>query len=1155
MKKNYENGCFCGKRSLQKFLLVMKFTFLMILLTALQSFGSVYSQTTKLSVNLQNATLTDVFTEIEKQSEFRFLYNNDLLENKNQGTVNFVDKTVEEILDLILAGTGSKYSVLSNNLIVISPVEITSPQNGVTGRVTSANGESLPGVTVLVKGTAQGTVTDVDGNYSIGNIPENAILVFSFVGMQTQEIAVENQSQIDVVLRDETIGLEEVVAIGYGVQKRATLTGSIGSVRADELTQRPAANTTELLQGQISGLITRQSSGLPGADGTTLNIRGFGSPLVIVDGIQTALAQVDPNDIESISVLKDASAAVYGARAGNGVILVTTKRGTEKPSQITYHGSVSVTQPTFLAEQVSAREWAEMLDESGLNPDNYGPNHVHYDPDSKTLINQVDGSIYEGYNWAKAIYRSWTPQYQHNLSARGGNEKIRYFVSGGFTDQESNFKSGDYDFNRYNIRSNIDASITDDLAVSVDFSYHTTLLDKANFDVSDVFNNINSARPVYPYVHEADPSRAAYSGGARTPYYKTFKDYSGFIEERGNVLRGIMELRYSFPMIQGLEAKARLNYEDIFSWNKNVNKPFAVWDYDALAAANGQDPWIQQGVESQNLMSVYSDRINRLLPLVTLEYSKIFNDHNFKGMIVSETWTTKKTTLQGDRKDVLSFEAPFLNYASQEGKDNSETLHKTARSSVIGRLNYDYMGKYLLEVAMRADASAEYPPEGRWGYFPSVSAGWRISEETFMKDNYNALNNLKLRASYGVLGNDAVSSFDYLTGFNITDNYYIFGATPAPVISSAGLANPDITWETMKISNIGLDGIFWDGLFGFEIDAFYRLRENILATPQTQVPSTFGASLPQVNMNKRDNRGFEITFTHVNKIGDVTYNLAPMFSWSRGKFVKLDENKLPVTNDLDEETREFNRLWNERYVDEGQWDDRYWGFISDGFFMSQEEIDEHLIDQDQNGNQTLRVGDIRYKDLNGDNYIDWRDQQVIGKSGLPKIMYSLNMGAQYKGLSVHTLWQGAADYTVTFTDRAAAPFHSEGIPLKEHYEYRAITDTDANGNEYITNPNDFKLPPVTQNGRTANNTRASDFWTFNGRFLRLKNINVSYTLPQKVITNTGINNCVLYLSGTNVLTISNLGIWKKSFDPEIPVVNNRQYPPVKTLTLGLKLTI
>ncbi|MBN2636342.1 MAG: TonB-dependent receptor [Prolixibacteraceae bacterium] len=1029
-------------------------------------------------------------------------------------------------------------------------------QVSISGTVVDEQGQTLPGVAVVLQGTVSGTVTNVDGIYTI-TAPADGTLEFSFVGMQTVVEPINLRTTVNVTMKTDAIGLEEVVAVGYGVQKKATLTGSVGNVKAEELLQRPVANTTELLQGQVAGLVTRQASGLPGSDGTILNIRGFGdNPLILIDGIEGDLSQIDPNDVESLSVLKDAAAAVYGARAGNGVILVTTKRGQVKRSQITYNGSVSLTRPTFLPELVNAREWAELLSESGLNPDNYSPKHLHYDSESKRLINTLDNSDFAGYDWNEALYKNWAPQHQHNISASGGSDKIKYFISAGFTDQESAFKSGDYDFNRYNVRSNIDAEITKDLGISLDLSYRNTILDKANFSEDNMYNSLLTAKPVYPIVHEADPARAATSGFLqRSPYYQTIKEFTGSQEYRDYAIQGALELRYSFPMLKGLTAKVRLNYEQLFSWDKTVNKPFDVWEYNYIAANAGQDPWIKWGTQNSNDMRVYSDRATEILPVFSLTYNKTVKNHNFKGLLVSETQTNNWTSLLGTRKDILSFEAPFLNFASEEGKDNAENFTQRARTSFIGRLNYDYAGKYMFEAAMRADASAEYPPSTRWGYFPSISAGWRISEESFIKDNFKAIDNLKIRGSYGVLGNDAISSFDYLTGYTISTDFYVYGTTPAPIIASAGLANPSITWETMKISNIGLDGNFWDGLLGFEIDAFYRLREGILAQPTEQFPSTFGASLPLTNLNKRDNRGIEIVLTHTNKIGSFSYDISPIFSWSRGKYVELDENVLPVTDDLDEATLEFNRLWNERYVNEGQWDDRVWGYVSDGFFMNQQQITEHLINQDQADNKTLKVGDLIYKDLNGDNLIDWRDQKVIGKSGLPKTMYSLDMGAQYKGFSLRMLWQGGADYIVTIAGGAAAPFVNESIPIEQHYSYRAIIGKDADGNDYITNPDNFKLPPVTQNGSTANNNKTNDFWTYNAAFLRLKNINISYSLPENVLKTIGFENCIIYFSGTNLFSISNLGIWKDSYDPEIQWANNMHYPPVKTATFGLRFTL
>jgi len=806
---------------------------------------------------------------------------------------------------------------------------------------------------------------------------------------------------------------------------------------------------------------------------------------------------------------------------------------------------------------VNATKWAELLNESGLDPEDYSPNHISYDTEANQLINNIDGSIYKGYNWSEELYRNWVPQQQHNLSAQGGNKKTKYYISAGITDQESTFKSGDYDFDRYNVRSNIDVNVTRNLSVSVDFSYRKIKLDKANFDTYGMYNSLTTAKPIFPIIHEVDPSKATYAGFVqRSPYFETFKDYSGFIENNENLIQGVLQLKYTIPKIEGLLAKVRLNYEEMSSWDKKVSKPFDVWEYDPLAANTGDDPWIYQGIRNNNEMSVSSARYLELMPSIVLEYQKGFGNHNVKGMLVSETQTYSMTHLQGYRKDILSYQAPLLKYASQEGQSNSESILERARSSFIGRLNYDYSGKYLLAFAIRADASAEYPPKGRWGYFPSISAAWRISDESFVRDKISAINNLKLRASYGVLGNDAVSSFDYLTGYNITDRSYIFGTTASPIITSAGIENPDITWETMQISNIGLEGSFWNSLLGFEIDGFYRLRKDILAIPAENVPSTFGGDLPKTNLNKRDNRGFEIKLTHYHHIGEFFYHITPIFSWARGKHVKLEEEVLPVTGNFDEETLEFNRLWNERYVQEGGWDDLKWGYLSNGFFMNEQEIEEYEIDQDQNGNQTLKVGDIKYKDINGDNYIDWRDEKVIGTTGLPKKMYSLDLGFGFKGFTLNMLWQGAADYFIKVTGPAAAPFSNESIPLEQHYKYRAVVSVDDEGNNFISNPDDFELPPLYESGgRTDNNSKESDFWNLDTKYLRLKNLYVSYSMPKKLIRFAGAHQCILYLSGANLYTISNLGIWKKSFDPEVPLADNRKYPPIKTLTFGLKITL
>lgn len=1027
-------------------------------------------------------------------------------------------------------------------LVVFNSLTVLAQEKSLTGTVTDASGGALPGVSVVIKGTTTGTISDIEGNYSL-NVDMGKAIVFSFLGMKSQEIQYTGQMTIDIVMIDDALQMDELVVVGYGTQKKKTLTGAVGSIKSDDLVQRPVSNTTQLLQGQIAGLQTRQSNGLPGADEATLSIRGFGTPLVLVDGMQSSMANVDPNDIETISVLKDGAAAIYGARGGNGVILVTTKRGKKGDAKIEYHGNMSFTQPTFRPKHVNAGQWAELMHEAGKDPNASSPNHVVYDPETNKLTNAADGSIFEGYNWSESIMKDWVAQQQHNVSARGGSENVSYFVSMGFVDQASNFKSGDYEFQRYNVRANIDAKINKNLSIKADFVYRKNTIDKANFDVEKMYNDLQTAKPVYSIEHEADPKRASWSGFVqRSPYAQTLKEFSGSIENKTSALLGNLELKYDIPFVKGLSATAQLKYEDIYVLNKKVSKPFDVWSYDQLAAEANEDPWGYHGTQNINSIMVTSHRTEELLPSFRINYERSFGEHNVQAFVLTETRTYLEESLQGSRKDLLSFDAPFLDYAANE-IDNSEGKFEHRRSSFVGRLNYDYASKYLFEFIMRADASANYPKGSRWGYFPGVSAGWRLSEESFIKDNLSFVDNLKLRGSYAQIGKDQSANFRYLAGYVVSDTPYVLGDSPAQNIYPLGLPNPNTTWEKMTMTNVGLDATLWSGKFGFEFDYFYRSHYDILSDAVSQVPNTFGSTPPRLNTDEKDNRGFEIVLSHHNQVGDFKYSISPMFSWARSKWVKKDED---ISDDP-----EYNRRHNKT----GRWADEKWGYLSDGFFMNQDEIDNHLVDQDQNGNQTILPGDIKYKDVNGDNVIDWRDEAVIGKSGLPKINYGLKLDAEYKNFNLYMLFQGATDYMVTFSGSAAAPFSNESIPLDYHYDNRMILEKDENGRPlFVTNPG-AALPAVSENGLNSNNKKASDFWSYDAHFFRLKNVNLSYTLPKDIVKRAGIDNCQFYVSATNLWTVSNLGIFKDSFDPEEPGANNRDYPNVKTITLGIKLSL
>jgi TonB-linked SusC/RagA family outer membrane protein len=1021
-------------------------------------------------------------------------------------------------------------------------------QQIVSGTVSDSEGNPLPGVSIVELNTTNGVVSDFDGNFQL-SVDSNAVLVFSYLGYITQQVS-DLSSSMSVTLEEDVSKLEEVVVVGYGSQTKKTLTGAVGTVDSEALTLKPAQNTSELMMGQVAGLSTRQAGALPGSDFATLRIRNFEAPLILVDGIVATFGQVDPNDIESISVLKDGAASIYGARAGNGVILITTKRGTDRGegAKFAYHGTTTWSSPITQPNTLGIHDYGVLLEENGLGFENEAPGYLSWDASRKKVYNNLTGEDFDGFDWYDYVYRSWTPQKQHNLSARGRSKSIGYFISVGYTDTESAFRDADYALERYNVRSNLDAEFNDNLSASLDFSYFQTTLDRANFNLTEMYNRLATGKPTHRPLYP-DPTYPSHSGSA-TPYspvYMLKKDYTGTTVERDNNLRAAISLTYDVPFIPGLEATASLNMEAQNEWNKNIVKQFMMYTYDP-SYGEGDAAYIPFGTYRRDNISVNADRDMELLPRLTLNYEREFENSELKAMFVAESTTFKRDYLMGSRTDPLSFEAPYLNYSSEAEKDNAEIFSESARSSYVTRVNYSLKDKYLFEAIVRADATARYSVDGRWGIFPAFSFGWRISEEDFMKDN-SSWNNLKLRLSHGIMGNDAISNFDFLTGYNIANGFYLFGGNPYPIISSAGLANALVTWETMSISNIGIDGTLWDGALGFELDIFYRLREDMLALPDADIPFHFGASLPRTNLNSKDNRGFDLMLKHKGKIGNVSYEINPMVSWSRGKYVKWEENILPTTG-VDDATLQANLDFNNRYVLTGRWDDLQWGYETNGFFTSQAEIDSHPIDQDTTGNSTLIVGDLIYLDQNGDGLIDWRDQVTVGQGGMPKWNFSTWTSAKWGNWSIDALWQGAAGYSINFTGSGSWQGLNSHQSIPKQFVFNNRSLVDANGDISV-----LRAFPPTNNtgGQTANNNNANDFSRPNAVYLRLKTLNIAFNVPKSLTNKLGIDNAQIYVGGSNLLTFDNLGLFSGEHDPEITGANDRDYPNVKTVTTGVRI--
>ena len=1033
-------------------------------------------------------------------------------------------------------------------------------QDAISGTITDSSGTPLPSVSVLVQGTTVGTSTDFDGNYKI-KASQGDVLIVSYLGFKTQTVTIGKSTAYNLSLEEDAAELEEIVVVGYGTQRKSDLTGAVGVIKSESLVEAPVGSASQLLAGRVAGLVTTQESGVPGNDATNFNIRGFGAPLVLVDGVITEFNRIDPNDIESISVLKDASAAIYGVLSGNGVVLVTTKRGKSGAPKISFSTNTTFQTPTVLPNKVDSWDYVSLIREGAAN---IGANvDADYpEEDIAKYRNAIDPS-YANTDWYDVIFNDMTPMVQHNVSVRGGSEDVKYFTSLGMQDQKSAFNSGDLNFKRYNARVNLDAKINESLGFTVDLSYKREDRDSPGVSISEMYNQLETSKPMYPAILP-DPDLAAWGGfQPRAPYAATQKRFGGYDDDVRELLIGRIELNYKFQSIEGLSAKARLNYQSLNTSKKTYKKPYEIFSY-----SYENDEYTSKGIKN-GISSVREDYRKRreLYPSFQLNYKQKFGGHNLDALAIVETRDVKDESFWARRINLLSPNIPYLNVGSEEEQTTGARASEQGYMSYAGRVNYNFRNKYFLSATMRADAVGHlFPENSRWGYFPSVSSAWKISSEPFM-ENFTALNLLKMRASYSKTGLDRnVGAFNYLTGFNINSGTYIIDQSSGASISTNGIPNTDITWQELNNFNVGLDGRFWNGKLGFEIDAFYRKRTNIFTPDRSGVPFTFGLQpslLPQLNYNEDSNRGIDVLLTHENRINnDFSYSIGVNFGFNRQKRDKwledlVDVDALDPADFADDAAyqlavnngNDFNRI-NKR---EGNWTNRAFGYVSDGMFASQAEIDNHPIDQDQVGNSTLLPGDIKYKDINGDGVITNLDRDVIGYGGTPNINFGLNVGATYKDFSFSALFQGATNVNMNFTGAARGPYqNNNSVPydyqLKHRFVYDAVTDSN-------TNP-DALFPMVSSDGVNPNNLLTSDFWFKDASYVRLKSLNVNYSLPKDVISKIGVSKLDIYVSGTNLVTWSKLGIFKDTFDPEGPLTQNgRSYPIMKTYSLGLNISL
>ncbi|MFW5645119.1 MAG: SusC/RagA family TonB-linked outer membrane protein, partial [Bacteroidota bacterium] len=740
---------------------------------------------------------------------------------------------------------------------------------------------------------------------------------------------------------------------------------------------------------------------------------------------------------------------------------------------------------------------------------------------------------YESYDWTGELIKNFAPMQQHNISVNGRNERVSYYASVGFTDQESVFSSREFDYTRYNARSNLDLTITDKLNFAIDMSYQKDFIDRPTQGLDGIWTSLSTAQPRYP-TWLPDRSVGSYSGfQTRNPLVQTRKDFTGFYNRHVETFTGKIEGKYELP-IDGLRLNAGVNVRSLNTYTKNFNTPYDLYTYEPET-----DEYIwQAGGTNINLRERY-DKDSQIYPYSSLTYNQTFNSHSVKGLLLGEYIEDFSNYFNAYRRDLLSREIPYLFAGGDQNIDNTGSASEGGRASVVGRVNYNYKERYFLETTFRYDANVQFAPDGRWGFFPSISAAWRISEEPFFGTG-NFVDDLKIRASYTELGNDRFAEgWDYITGFQIINSRgHLIGNEIGRQIRTLGLANPLLTWEDMTIYNLGFNTALFNTKLLIEADVFYRKREGILAREERSIPSTFGAGLPLVNLNSQDTRGVEGMVTYQDNIGLFNFSVSPNFTYARSKWIHFEEEEYTDPDDI--------RI----YQESGNWVNRSIGYVSDGIFMSQAEIDNHPVDQDQNENSTLIPGDIKYVDLNDDGVIDYRDQKEIGYGTFPNLTYGLGLNVSYKSIRLDALFQGASLFNSRIEGEARGMFSNGTIPLDYQKEYRWQPDPD--DPDVNINP-DAKLPAASIDIRPNNNI-FSDFWLKDATYLRLKSLNLSYSLPESTIKKAGFGMIQIYLSGTNLFTLSKLGIYKNSFDPEQPG-GIKNYPLHRRYSLGLRITI
>lgn len=1015
----------------------------------------------------------------------------------------------------------------------------------ITGSVVDEQDEPLIGATVkLVENIKSAAVTDIDGKFTIKAATGNSLEV-SYVGYKNQKVRITGQSDYVIKLVPSDQLLSEVVVVGYGTQKKATLTGAVSQLTSDEMQVTKSQDAKNMLTGKVPGVRVTQATSEPGdfSQGN-FDIRGYGgSPLIVVDGVPRGnFERLDPNEIESISVLKDASAAIYGAQGGNGVILITTKKGQEGRAKVTYSMYYGIQTPAEMLKPVGSIDRMTLYNEKTMR--------------SLTLPTLTfDDAAFEAFysgaktstDWYDAVMKNHAPQQQHTVGVSGGTSKIDYFVNFSYLDQKGFLKSDALDYNRYNVRSNINANINDYISIGAKLA---GTIDERNRPYEETWSMFGTLWRSVPdesvYVNNNPDYLAKPTADINNPVALIDSDISGYRKNVTKLFSSTFDATIKIPHVKGLELKGKFSYDNTIQNNTVWQKEFNEYTYDAATD-------IYNPVKKNSPSKLTRTNIDSWSTLwqAAINYHNTFGENDVTGLLLYEETYTKSDDLIGSR--FFTLQIPYLFAGNSENQNvTGGNVNELARKALVGRFTYAYAGKYLAEFAFRYDGSSKFASGKQWGFFPSAQIGWRISEESFLKD-VQWVDNLKIRASWGKMGDDSAALYQFITGFDypntsggVYNNYpkgYVFDGQVVNALGFRTAANPDITWYTIKTTNIGVDADFWNGMLGVTAEIYQRDRSGLLASRIVSLPGTFGTTMPQENLNSDRTRGFELELRHRNRVGDFSYSVSGNLALTRteNRYVERTASGNSYANWMaTNNTNRYNDIWM--------------GWGSNGRFETWKDLAYAEAYGKGMGSNNSLPGDYIYEDWNGDGVIDDNDKHpiatTISKGGnnhnYPLLNFGLTLTGEWKGIDLSMTFQGSGMSYVAYGSQLSSPLGWNGNALDLFLDRWHPVDPKADP----YNPaNSWYTGYYSYGGTTPDQN--SEFAIQKGDYMRLKTAEIGYTLPQKWTKVVGVQNLRIYVNAYNLFTLTNV----KGLDPEKPsALYGQMYPLNRTYNFGASIT-